>query len=82
MEKISFTHLNNKKKEKVPKYEFQQICLEIAKLTGVNKGLCFALWKHRGWEIKQILAEIKQGEIKNPKIYIKYLLKKWVGKNT
>ncbi len=74
MNRIDFT--KHKIPEKTsPKYPFQEICLEIAKLAGVKPWLVFALWKKRGWEIRNILAEIKQGEVKNPEIYIKYLLK-------
>lgn len=74
MEKISFKN-KTFKKETAPKYEFQEVCLELSKLSGLKTGVCFALWKKRGWEIRNILAEIKAGEIKNPGVYIKHLLK-------
>ena len=73
MEKISFNHINKQKKG--ADYSFQDTCLEIAKLADIKKGLAFALWKKVGNEIYQILAEMKQGEIKNPKVYILYKLK-------
>jgi len=75
MEKIKFDLNKYKEKKKTPKYRFQEICLELSEVSGVNKGLCFALWKRRGSDVERILAEIKQGEVKNPEIYIKYLLK-------
>ena len=72
MEKINFKHLKQKKKTVYP---FQEVCVEISERAKIPVGLAFALWKRRGNMIHQVLAEIKQGEIKNPEVYIKYLLK-------
>lgn len=74
MDKISFEHIKQpEKKRKV--YRFQETCKVLADLTGMKIGLMFALWKKVGTEIYQIEAEIKQGEIKNPKVYILWKLK-------
>jgi len=73
MEQINFKHLKLEKKKKV--YHFQEVCAEIAELGKFPIGLAFALWKKKGNIIFQILAELKQGEIKKPEVYIKYLLK-------
>ena len=65
---------------KKAKYKFQEICLEIIKIAKIPKheaGLVFHLWKRGGYPvINKVLAELKAGEIKNPIVYIKWLIGK------
>ncbi len=68
-----------KQKKKAPTYKFQETCLEIIKLAGFDKqqsSIVWCLWKRKGRLIENVLAEMKAGEVKNPEIYIKHLLKK------
>jgi len=66
--------------KKLPAYRFQDTCLEIISLANIQKsdqGLVWKLWIKAGYPaIDSLLGEIKAGEVKNPVIYIKYLLKK------
>jgi len=64
-----------KSRKKGATYQWQEICVEIANLSGVPKGVAFKLWKKVGWDVSRILSEIKQGEIKNSQKYIYWLLK-------
>lgn len=74
MDKISFDHIKKpEKKKKV--YRFQETCKNLADLSGLSFGLMLVLWKKVGPEIFQIEAEMRQGEIKNPKVYILWKLK-------
>lgn len=75
MERITFKP-NITPQTKAPQYRFQETCLNLAKISGLNKGVLFGLWKRIGPEIFKIEAEIKAGEIKNPKAYILYKMKK------
>ena len=66
--------------KKMSKYRWQDICAEIIKLSGLlphESGIVWKLWTDGGYPlIEKVLAELKQGEIKNSEIYIKWLLKK------
>ncbi len=74
MEKLAFKNYSIPAKKKKT-YRFQDVCLELAEASGLNKGILFGLWKKVGNEIYQIKAEHEQGEIKNLKIYILWKLK-------
>ena len=78
MDKIKFNIDKYKKKpeKKAPKYRFQEICLELAKITGLNKGIIFGMWKRKGWEVETVLREIQSGEIKDAAKYVMWRLKK------
>ena len=67
---------NRKPKQKNSSFRFQEICAELIKLSGLRKGIIFALWKKHGNRIEQLLAEVKQGEIKDVKKYLLWNLKK------
>ena len=66
--------------KKMSKYRWQDLCAEIIKLSEFDKrqsGIVWRLWTDGGYPlIEKVLAELKQGEVKNPEIYIKWLLKK------
>lgn len=72
--------------KKAPRYSFQEVALEIIKLTRLPKedqGLVWTLYKRKGEvALRSLLAEIQQGEVKGePIVYIKWLLKNDYGKN-
>jgi hypothetical protein len=66
----------NIKKQNKTTYRFQEVCAELSKLSGLPFGVIAKVWvKHGNATIERILAEIKQGEVKNPKPYILMHLK-------
>lgn len=68
--------IGEKTKQKISAHRFQDTCAEISKMTGLAYGVCLVLWNQVGNDIYKIMAEIRQGEYKNPKAYILSLLKK------
>jgi len=68
--------LPKQQKKKLPKYRFQELCLEIAEMSGAEKGVVFELWNRHGYSVIEPLhSQLKKGEIKNAKAYVYWLLK-------